>query len=111
SVTGEEMSDGSQAHGESARGDFYVLEHRLCSLTAEIVTGARQLAAIAVARIAVFSAVAAVSTAVGAFGDLEGILHGVITAGGGRCVGADIGQSVRRGAEEVVRGSSLKIGI
>src|SRR5699024_2349660 len=86
-------------------------EQRPRGPSAELGTGARQLAAIAVARIAVVSAVAAVSTAVGAFGDLEGILHGVITAGGGRCVGADIGRSVRRGAEDVDRGSALIIGL
>src|SRR5699024_1362391 len=73
--------------------------------------GARPLAAVVVARASVVAAVAGVSTAVGALGDLEGILHGVITAGGGRCVGADIGRSVRRGAEDVDRGSALIIGL
>src|SRR5699024_11539819 len=46
-----------------------------------------------------------------ALGDLEGILHGVIAAGGGRCVGADIGRSVRRGAEDVDRSAALVIGL
>src|SRR5699024_8438228 len=77
---------------------------------AEVGTGARQLAAVVVARTSVV-AVAGVSTAVGALGDLEGILHGVITAGGGRCVGADIGRSVRRGAEDVDRSAALVIGL
>src|SRR5699024_5663887 len=68
-------------------------------------------AAVVVARASVVAAVAGVSTAVGALGDLEGILHGVIAAGGGRCVGADIGRSVRRGAEDVDRSAALVIGL
>src|SRR5699024_8900132 len=86
-------------------------EQRPRCQSAEVGTGARQLAAVVVARTSVVAAVAGVSTAVGALGDLEGILHGVITAGGGRCVGADIGRSVRRGAEDVDRSAPLVIGL
>src|SRR5690625_592780 len=111
SEAGRVLSELVLAAGDRDRGAADEEEQRPRGQSAEIGTGARQLAAIAVARIAVVSAVAAVSTAVGAFGDLEGILHGVITAGGGRCVGADIGRSVRRGAEDVDRGSALIIGL
>src|SRR5690625_3846910 len=89
------------ATSDRDRGTTDEKEQRPRRQSAEVGAGARQLAAVAVAGTAVVSAVAGASTTVGAFGDLEGILHSVITAGGGRCVGADIGRSVRRGAEDV----------
>src|SRR5699024_5198368 len=69
------------AAGDRDRGTADEEEQRPRGQSAEIGTGARQLAAIAVARIAVVSAVAVVSTAVRAFGDLEGILDGVLVGG------------------------------